>query len=307
MSSPPLAPKERKPEWLKVPAPHGETYARIKELRKDLRLATVCEEARCPNLGECWNHGTATFMVLGDTCTRACRFCNVKTGKPAGRLDHEEPFNLAHAVKTMGLSYVVITMVDRDDLPDGGAGHVVTCLEAVHFASPDTKIEVLAGDFRADAKLLRKLADSPASVLAHNVETVQRLTRSVRDAKSGYEQSLRSLTELKRLAPSKLTKSSIMLGLGETDDEVRATLVDLRRAEVEIVTLGQYLQPTPRHLPVVEYLPPARFEAWQKEAQALGFLFCASGPLVRSSYKAGELFTERWLRERDRRSGELHV
>lgn len=290
----------RKPSWLKVPAPTGDSYARIKELRKGLALATVCEEARCPNIGECWAQGTATFMVLGDTCTRACRFCNVKTGNPRGWLDRDEPKNVAHAVATMELSYVVLTMVDRDDLDDGGAAHVNACVEAMKAASPDLKVEVLMGDFRARPAELNVVADGPADVLAHNVETTRAHTKRVRDAKCGYDQSLEALRILKRRQPGKLTKSSIMIGVGETPDEVRETLHDLKDAEVDIVTLGQYLQPTPRHLPVAEYVPPETFAAWEREARDMGFLFCASGPLVRSSYKAGELFAERWLRERDR-------
>lgn len=293
-------PPSRKPDWLKVRAPSGEEFVRLKNLRKGLKLATVCEEARCPNIGECWGGGTATFMILGDTCTRACRFCNVKTGNPRGRVDADEPAHLADAVSTMKLGYVVLTMVDRDDLPDGGASHVRACVDAVKEASPDIKIELLMGDFRARPESLRSLATSAADVLAHNVETVRELTRRVRDGKSGYDQSLTALRLLKEAAPEKLTKSSIMLGLGETDDQVTACLEDLRGEGVDIVTLGQYLRPSPRHLEVVTYVPPATFDAWQKKAEAMGFLFCASGPLVRSSYKAGELFAERWLRERDR-------
>lgn len=294
-----VPPKPRKPAWLKVRAPSGETHALIKGLRRDLHLTTVCEEAKCPNIGECWAKGTATFMVLGDVCTRACRFCNVKTGRPGGRVDAAEPANLARAVRTMGLTYVVVTMVDRDDLPDGGAAHVAACAAAVKDAAPGIKVELLVGDFRARREDLRTVARSPADVLAHNVETVRALTRRVRDGKSSYDASLAALRLLKEEAPGKLTKSSVMLGLGESADEVRATLHDLRRAGVDLLTLGQYLQPTPKHLEVAEFVTPAAFDAWRIEAEAAGFLFCASGPLVRSSYRAGEMFAERWLRQRD--------
>ncbi|HMS15746.1 MAG TPA: lipoyl synthase [Planctomycetota bacterium] len=302
-------PKLRKPPWLKVRAPSGENYALIKSLRTDLALATVCEEARCPNLGECWAQGTATFMVLGDTCTRACRFCNVKTGNPRGALDPAEPEKLAHAVAKMNLNYVVITMVDRDDLPDGGAAHVNHCVEAVIGASPRLKVEILIGDFRSMVDPLRLMAAGPAHVLAHNLETTEAQTRRVRDGKSGYRQSLTSLRMLKDFAPAKLTKSSLMLGLGETEDDIRKAMDDLLHAGVSILTLGQYLQPTERHLPVTEFVTPDRFQQWKEEAESRGFLFCASGPLVRSSYKAGELFTERYLRQRDQEisRGEVEV
>jgi lipoic acid synthetase len=284
---------------LKVKAPSGDSYARIKQLRRGLGLATVCEEARCPNIGECWDGGTATFMVLGDTCTRLCRFCNVKTGNPRGVVDPEEPANVARAVSTMELGYVVLTMVDRDDIPDGGADHLNRCVVAMKAASPDLKVEVLMGDFRARREHLATVAHGPADVLAHNVETVRELTPRVRDPKCGYEQSLDALRILKEEQPEKLSKSSIMLGLGESEAQVRATLRDLRAVGVDIVTLGQYLQPSPRHLEVTEFIPPERFAAWRSEALEMGFLFCAAAPLVRSSYKAGELFAERWLRSRE--------
>jgi len=290
----------RKPSWLKVRAAGGETHAWIKSLRREGGLATVCEEARCPNLAECWSGGTATFMVLGDTCTRGCRFCNVKTGNPRGRLDEEEPRKVADVVRRLDLSYVVLTMVDRDDLDDGGAAHVVRCVNAVKAWSQDIKVEILMGDFRARRASLAPLARSAAEVLAHNVETVEDLTSRVRDSRCGYGQSLDALAILKEEAPHKLTKSSIMLGLGETDQALRRTLRDLRSVGVDILTLGQYLRPSPRHLPVVEYVPPETFEQWKEEALAMGFLFCASAPLVRSSYKAGEMFAERWLRDRER-------
>ncbi len=298
-SNPPSPLPLRKPDWLKVKLGGGANYARIKGLRESLGLATVCEEARCPNIGECWNAGTATFMLLGDTCTRACRFCNVKTGNPGGMVDEGEPARVAEAIATMDLSYVVFTMVDRDDLADGGAAHVARCVNAARARSPQLLVEVLTGDFRARRDDLALVAASGASVLAHNVETVRSITRKVRDGKSSYENTLAALVHYKNLAPAKLTKSSLMLGLGETADEIRETLNDLRAANVDILTLGQYLQPSTWHLPVSEYVTPARFEEWRTVALQLGFLFVASGPLVRSSYRAGELFTERWLRERE--------
>jgi lipoic acid synthetase len=289
-------PAPRKPEWLKIRPPSGESYFKIKELRESLGLATVCEEARCPNVAECWGSGTATFMLLGDTCTRACRFCNVKTGNPRGKVDAGEPEKVARAVVAMGLSYVVLTMVDRDDLPDGGAAHVGATVRALKRANPDLLVETLVGDFQGREEDLEALALSPADVLAHNVECVERLTREVRDPRCSYARTLDALRLLKRHGRGRLCKSSLMLGLGETEDEVRATLRDLRSAGVDVVTLGQYLQPSPAHLPVAEFVPPARFDRWREEAESLGFLFCASGPLVRSSYKAGEMFVERYLR-----------
>lgn len=288
----------RKPAWLKVRAPSGGNYQRIKSMRSQNGLATVCEEASCPNIGECWAQGTATFMVLGDVCTRHCRFCDVETGNPRGKIDHDEPAKLAEVVASMKLGYVVLTMVDRDDLEDGGALHVARCVSAMKAASPGLLVETLVGDFRARTEPLRIIAESEADVLAHNVETTRELTRKVRDGKSSYEQSLQALKLLKELAPRKLTKSSVMLGLGETEEQVLETLQDLRDVGVELLTLGQYLQPSSKHLPVHTYIEPAVFEAWAEQAKEMGFLHCASGPLVRSSYKAGELFTESFLRER---------
>ncbi len=237
-------------------------------------------------------------MLLGDTCTRACRFCDVKAGNPGGKTDAEEPQKVAHAVATMGLSYVVLTMVDRDDLADGGAAHVAATVTALKTRVPEILVETLIGDFKAAERDLATVCAAPIDVLAHNVETTERLTRLVRDGKSGYAQTLRALGTLKRLGGGRLTKSSIMLGLGETEPEVRSTLRDLRSVGVDVVTLGQYLQPSKWHLPVSEYVHPSRFDAWKVEAESMGFLFCASGPLVRSSYKAGEMFVERYLRGR---------
>lgn len=289
-------PSRRKPEWLKIRAPGGENYTVLKRRARNLKLATVCEEAQCPNIGECWGGGTATFMLMGDTCTRGCRFCAVNTAKHPPALDAEEPDNVAEAVAAMGLGYVVLTSVNRDELPDGGAAHLARCLHAIHEASPDTLLEMLSPDFMGDEDALRALLGAPLAVLAHNVETVERLTTAVRDPRAGYRQSLDVLENVKRFDPNLLTKSSIMLGLGESDNEVLQTLRDLRECSVDIVTLGQYLRPSRKHLPVVEYVHPASFDRYAAAARELGFGYVASGPLVRSSYRAGELYVEKQLR-----------
>lgn len=281
----------RKPDWLKVRIPTGETYAQLKQTARSLSLATVCQEARCPNIGECWAEGTATFMLMGDTCTRGCRFCAVKTGNPQGWLDAEEPRKIADTVSRSGWKYVVLTSVDRDDLPDGGADHFARTVEAIKAERPDVIVETLIPDFQGQIEPLRRLVESGPEVIAQNVETVERLTHPVRDRRAGYEQTLTLLARIKSLDASRFTKSSIMLGLGETDEEVYACLRDLRSHGCDIVTLGQYLQPTPKHLPVVRYVSPETFNQWREIAEKeLGFLYCASGPLVRSSYRAGEFF-----------------
>jgi lipoic acid synthetase len=286
----------RKPAWLKVRAPGGANYARLKQNLRGLNLHTVCEEAHCPNVGECWAGGTATIMVLGDTCTRGCNFCAVNTGNPGGAVDPDEPENTAKAIASWGLTYVVVTSVDRDDLPDGGALHFASTIRALHRRCPDLLVEVLVSDFRGDLQSVQTVVAAKPEVFAHNIETVERLQRPVRDPRAGYAQSLAVLTHAKRLAPSRLTKSSIMLGLGETDTEVEQTLHDLRGVGCDVVTLGQYLRPSARHLPVHSYVEPERFQAYQESAQAMGFAYVASGPLVRSSYKAGEFFIENMLR-----------
>lgn len=288
----------KKPSWLKIRLPSGERYEQIKALRKGLGLATVCEEARCPNQAECWAGGTATFMLMGDTCTRYCRFCNVKTGNPRGLLDAAEPDKVFEAVTAMELTYVVLTMVDRDDLADGGAAHVARTIRRLRSGAPELKIEILAGDFRGNADAIAVVLDAGADVFAHNVETVRRLTPEVRDGKCDYDQTLGVLQLAHRLRPDVVTKSSIMLGLGETDVEVEETLHDLLRADVEIVTLGQYLRPAERFLPVVAYVPPEKFTHWKERAMAMGFAYCASGPLVRSSYRAGEVFLDSHIERR---------
>ncbi len=293
--------RKPKPEWLKVRAPGGENFLRIKELMRERRLATVCEEARCPNMGECWGGGTATIMVMGDTCTRGCRFCNVKTAKFPGALDPDEPTNVARQLKDMGLEYVVITTVDRDDLPDQGANHFRRIIEEVKKENPHLRVETLAGDFQGREDLLSVfLACDGLDVFAHNIETVERLTPKVRDRRAGYRQSLEVLERAKRMKPNLMTKSSIMVGLGETPDEVISAMKHLREVEVDIFTLGQYLQPTQRHLPVTEFITPAQFEEYRRIGMDLGFRYVASGPLVRSSYRAGEFYIKALLDERAR-------
>jgi lipoic acid synthetase len=279
-----------KPPWLKVRAPVGENYSRIKGMLSDLKLATVCQEARCPNIGECWSGGTATFMIMGEVCTRGCRFCNVKTGNPKGVLDPFEPEKIAYSISQMNLEYVVITTVDRDDLPDQGAEHFSRTVKTIKKLAPKLVVEILAGDFRGDQDLVYQLTDSKPDVYAHNIETVERLTPRVRDRRAGYHQTLKVLEMVKERDPSRYTKSSIMLGLGETEEEVYQTLKDLREVGCDVVTFGQYLQPTKRHLKVEEYINPEKFQEWQKIAEGMGYLYVASGPLVRSSYRAGEFF-----------------
>jgi lipoic acid synthetase len=286
----------RKPDWLKVRAPGGPGYAALKQRARRLRLATVCEEAQCPNIGECWSGGTGTFMLMGEICTRGCRFCAVDTKRVPPPLDPDEPSHVAEAVAEMGLSYVVLTSVNRDELPDGGAVHLSRCIDAIRARSPEVLIEMLIPDFEGNPNALASVVATDLAVLAHNVETVERLTPSVRDPRASYGQSLDVLERSKALRPELLTKSSIMIGLGETEAEVLRTLRDLRDVGVDIVTLGQYLRPTMRHLAVVEYVTPARFDAYAEAARGLGFEYVASGPLVRSSYRAGELFVEKHLR-----------
>ncbi len=253
-------------------------------------LFTVCEEARCPNLHECWGGGTATLMLLGGVCTRGCRFCAVSSGNPRGSLDPEEPRKAAEAVALMELSYVVLTSVDRDDLPDQGAGQFAAAVRAVRASSPGTLVETLIPDFRADRACLETLVAGGPDVVSHNLETVERLTPSVRDPRAGYRQSLDVLRLLKEIRPSLRTKSSLMLGLGETEGEVLGAMDDLRAVGVEFLTLGQYLRPTPKHLPVAEYVAPDRFEDYRRMGEGRGFRAVASGPLVRSSYRAGEYY-----------------
>jgi len=281
---------EQKPEWLKVRPPNGERYDSLKGLFRGLNLHTVCEEAHCPNVQECWGGGTATLMLMGDVCSRACRFCMVTPGKPAGTLDQLEPENVAFALSQMDLNYVVLTSVDRDDLPDGGAAHFAETIRAVKRSSPAMLVEVLIPDFQNDLDALRTVVDSRPDVIAHNIETTRRLTPSVRDPRADYWQSLSVLRSVKKLDPRSHTKSSIMVGLGESEDEVAEAMWHLRRAGVDFLTVGQYLRPSQRHLQVIEYVTPATFERYREMGEEMGFSYVASGPLVRSSYRAGEYF-----------------
>lgn len=275
-----------KPPWLRARLPSGPAYERVKQTVREHRLATVCEESMCPNIGECWANGTATIMLMGAVCTRACQFCAVDTGNPRGWLDSREPENAARSVRLMGLKYVVLTSVDRDDLPDGGAGHYAACIRAIKAASPATAVEALTPDFCGRREAVETVVDAGLEVFAQNLETVERLTRRVRDARAGYAQTLSVLEHAKRHRPSVLTKTSLMLGLGETDAEILQALDDLAAAGVDIVTFGQYLRPTPNHLPVERYVTPAEFERYRGLGLERGFLEVVSGPLVRSSYRA---------------------
>jgi lipoic acid synthetase len=289
---------EPKPPWLKVRAPGGESYAGLKKTFRELDLHTVCEEARCPNIGECWGGGTATVMLLGDTCTRGCRFCAVTTGNPRGAVDGREPEHVARALSKLPLKYVVMTMVDRDDLLDGGAGHVAKTVMRLHELRPDMLVETLLGDFAGHLDPVDTTVDARPDVWAHNIEVVERLQRTIRDARCSYGQSMRVLRRVKERDPKMVTKSSIMVGIGETDGEVVQTMHDLRAAGVDVLTLGQYLRPSPKHVPVDRYVEPAKFDAWANEARAMGFAFVAAGPLVRSSYKAAEVFVSGVLTKR---------
>jgi lipoyl synthase len=275
-----------KPSWLRAKAPTGSGFQGVKAIVKEHRLATVCEEAKCPNIGECWNAGTATIMLMGAVCTRACRFCSVDTGNPHGWLDADEPENAAHTVELMKLKYIVLTSVNRDDLADGGAAHYAACIRAIKKRNPHTAVEALTPDFQGVLKDVEIVVDSGLEVFAQNIETVRRLTHPVRDPRAGYEQTLRVLEHAKRHKPDILTKSSLMLGLGETQQEVEETLDDLRAVGVDIVTLGQYLRPTLNHLPIQRFVTPEEFDGFRERALARGFLECVSGPLVRSSYRA---------------------
>ncbi len=279
-----------KPNWLKVRAPGGDRYNGLKETFRKLDLHTVCEEARCPNIGECWAEGTATVMLLGDTCTRGCRFCAVTTGNPRGAVDVREPEHVARALSRMKLQYVVLTMVDRDDLIDGGADHVAKTVRRLRELRPDMLIETLLGDFQGRSEPIDATVDAEPHVWAHNIEVIERLQKTIRDGRCSYSQSLRVLERVKSRRPSMVTKSSIMVGIGEHDEEVLVTMRDLRAAGVEILTIGQYLRPTEKHAPVARFVEPAAFDAFAQEGRSMGFSFVASGPLVRSSYKAAEVF-----------------
>jgi lipoic acid synthetase len=292
-----------KPPWLKVRAPGGERYGELKATFRSLDLHTVCEEARCPNVGECWAEGTATVMLLGDTCTRSCRFCAVATGHPRGAVDVREPEHVARALSRMPLQYVVMTMVDRDDLVDGGAQHVAKTVRRLKELRPDMLVETLLGDFGGHHDAVDVTVDAQPDVWAHNIEVVRRLQRTIRDVRCSYEQSLGVLRRAKERSQT-ITKSSIMVGVGETDEEVIETMRDLRAVGVDIVTVGQYLRPSSKHAPVDRYVEPARFDAFAREGRGIGFAFVASGPLVRSSYKAAEVFVRSVLRAGDPEAAE---
>jgi len=276
----------RKPAWLKVQLPSGGKYRNMRENVRENRLATVCEESMCPNIGECWSAGTATIMLMGSVCTRACRFCAVDTGNPKGWLDQSEPENAAESVRATGLKYIVLTSVDRDDLPDGGAQHYADCVRAILKASPSVNVETLTPDFKGDFSALEKVLDSGIKVFAQNLETVERLTHPVRDPRASYETTLSLLAHAKKYNPEILTKTSLMLGLGETDEEILQTLKDLRKINLDIVTFGQYLRPTPNHLTVERYVPPSDFDKYRQWGLEMGFVEVVSGPFVRSSYRA---------------------
>ena len=306
----------RLPPWLHTPIPTPGSNKAYKAIKSDLRglnLHTVCEEARCPNINDCWGGGsttegggkasaTATIMLMGDTCTRGCRFCSVKTSRTPGPLDPHEPEHTAEALKRWGLGYVVLTSVDRDDLLDGGAAHFAETIRKIKLKAPGMLVEALTGDFGGDEGLVGEVARSGLDVYAHNVETVEALTPMVRDRRAGFRQSLRVLRAVKAAKEGLITKTSIMLGLGETEEQISDALRELRRAEVDVVTFGQYMQPTRRHMPVHEYVRPEAFEMWRVKALEMGFLYVASGPLVRSSYKAGEAFIENVIKRRAKRN-----
>jgi lipoic acid synthetase len=279
---------QRKPEWLKVPLPTGDDFKDIRDNLRKNGLSTVCEEAKCPNISECWSARTATIMILGDTCTRACKFCNVKTGNPKGFINHDEIPNSAKMVGIMSLKYVVITSVDRDDVADHGAGHFAAVVNEVHRVHPDTKVEVLIPDFAGIPEHMHTLARSNPFVIAQNIETVRRLTHPVRDPRAGYDKTLACLAFYKENYPHIQTKTSLQVGHGESWEEIQETLEDLRNIDCDIVTFGQYLQPSKRHLDVKKFYTPEDFTEMKRMAQKLGFKFVASGPLVRSSYKAAD-------------------
>ncbi len=279
----------RKPPWLRVKLPAGAKYEEIRDIVRTHKLSTVCAESKCPNIAECWGRGTATLMLMGSVCTRACRFCSVSTGNPHGWLDPLEPANVADAVALMDLKYVVLTSVDRDDLPDGGAGHYAACIRAIHRRTPETAVEALPPDFAGKHHHVAAVLDAGLATYAQNIETVERLTHPVRDARAGYRQTLDILKFAKGHAPQTVIKTSMMLGLGETDAEIERTLDDIRAAGVDVVTMGQYMRPTRNHLPVERFVTPEQFQQYREMALSKGFLEAVSGPLVRSSYRAEQV------------------
>jgi lipoic acid synthetase len=288
----------QKPEWLRVRYPTGENYEKIKGILRIHNLHTVCEEAHCPNVAECWGGGTATFMLMGDTCTRGCRFCNVSSGSPHGELDIFEPIKIAKAIAELGLKYVVITSVDRDDLPDGGAAYFAATIKSIKQHDPEVFTEVLIPDFQGNLSDVSKVVEAGPEVIAHNVETTEPLTPRIRDPRATYHQTLKVLKGIKDMNPAIYSKSSIMLGLGEREEDLVKTMRDLREVHVDILTLGQYLRPSKGHVPVAEYVAVERFDYYKRIAEELGFLYVASGPFVRSSYRAGEFFLEALIRSK---------
>ncbi len=281
--------RERKPPWLRVRLGGSAKYQEVAQTVHEHKLATVCEESHCPNIGECWSHGTATIMLMGAVCTRACKFCAVDTGNPQGWLDPEEPANAARSVRLMNLRYVVLTSVDRDDLGDGGAAHYAACIRAIAAMNPSTAIEALTPDFAGSEAAVATVVEAGLQVFAQNVETVERLTHVVRDPRAGYQQTLDVLRFAKSVNSTILTKSSIMVGIGETDDEIKTAMTALREHDVDVLTLGQYLRPTANHLPIDRWVTPEQFEVYREWGLALGFTEVASGPLVRSSYRADRI------------------
>ncbi len=277
---------DKKPDWLRVRAPAGEKYQAVRDIVNSKKLHTVCAESKCPNIAECWGRGTATLMLMGEVCTRACKFCAVSTGNPHGWLDAQEPAHVAEAVKSMGLRYVVLTSVDRDDLPDGGASHYAACIRAIHVANPETAVEALTPDFGGRLHDVATVIDAGLVTYAQNLETVERLTHVVRDVRAGYRQTLDVLAFAKRHAPQVVTKTSLMLGLGETDAEIEQALDDMRASNVDVVTMGQYLRPSINHLPVARYVEPEDFYGYRQLALSKGFIEVVAGALVRSSYRA---------------------
>tara|TARA_R110002110_G_scaffold66978_1_gene182935 strand:+ start:19040 stop:20038 length:999 start_codon:yes stop_codon:yes gene_type:complete len=281
-----------KPDWLRIRVRGGATYEKVSAIVHEHKLATVCEEAKCPNMSECWSSGTATIMLLGDVCTRACQFCAVNTGNPRGWLDPEEPDNTARSVQLMNLKYVVLTSVNRDDLPDGGAGQYAACVQRVKAVNPQTAVEALTPDFLGSLRDVETVLDSGIEVFAQNVETVERLTHPVRDPRAGYEQTLAVLAHAKTYRPDVLTKTSLMLGLGESEEEILACMDDLRKARVDILTFGQYLQPTAHHYPIDRYVTPDEFDKYRQWGLDKGFLEVVSGVFVRSSYRAEQVLAK---------------
>jgi len=277
----------RKPDWLKIKIPSGEDYLRVKKTLRTYNLNTVCEESSCPNVSKCWESGTATIMIMGNMCTRVCRFCDVSSGRPAP-LDPDEPKRVAEAIKQWNLRYIVITSVCRDDLADGGAAHFAKTIKSVKLSCPDTIVEPLIPDFNYDSDSIKKIIESEPEVVSHNIETVRRLSPKVRDSRATYEQSLSVLRKIKEINPKIYTKSSFMVGHGETKEEVIQTASDLKSANVDIITAGQYLQPSLNHLPVSEYVHPEKFASYQKIFEEMGFLHVVVGPFVRSSFQAAD-------------------